>query len=344
MKVREVGKVALNQSDEMYASAQADSPSSSSIAPSSLWSAGRPSFKQQRAGEPLPVANQAHTAFRGLYGNPPPTGSRRMKRPDEFNLRNLARPYETPKRVVLPPEDLYGWPMGEDYSGLLEARTPSLATRAVIRGLKLQRCLEALSQSELAVFVTLMFNPYVLDLRDQYPVYKSENYWKAESNSDLMLRSDVMTIDLIVAHVMPGCNQLRFHGISVKHASYKSSKKDLKREQRERDAMVPRGWTWELICSDEIPRIEVDNCMLLYTFIRDSDVPGLCEKARTLAACLAKSTAKGPMFSVIGRISRLLGICLDDGYRLFAVAVAYGFLTLDHSIRLDRDRPLSLIW
>ncbi|CAN7770612.1 TnsA endonuclease N-terminal domain-containing protein [Caballeronia sp. LjRoot34] len=265
-------------------------------------------------------------------------------KPAHFHLRDLPLPFETPPNVMLPPVDDYGWPTGEDYEPMLEARTPmSIGTRATMRGVKYRRRFEMLSMGELAVQVAHMFNPYVIDLREQYPVYDPADFWRANASGERMVRRQVMTIDLVLTYILPGSNTPRYHAISVKHAGYDPSPKDREREDRERTAMAVRGWTWELIRANEIPRIEVENYMLLHSFMRYTDALSSYESARIFARCLNQSSAKGKMSSVVKRISKRLCIEPDEGFRLFAVAVAYGFLTLDHSRRLKLHEPIALI-
>ncbi|MFM0329505.1 PDDEXK family nuclease [Paraburkholderia strydomiana] len=265
-------------------------------------------------------------------------------KPAHFHLRDLPLPFETPPNVMLPPVDDYGWPTGEDYEPMLEARTPmSLGTRATMRGVKYRRRFEMLSMGELAVQVAHMFNPYVIDLREQYPVYDPADFWRANASGERMLRRQVMTIDLVLTYTLPSSNTLRYHAISVKHAGYDPSPKDRTREEKERTAMAARGWTWELIRANEIPRIEVENYMLLHSFIRHTDAPLSYESARIFARCLKQSSAKGKMSSVVKRISKRLCIEPDEGFRLFAVAAAYGFIMLDHGRRLKLHEPIALV-
>jgi len=273
-----------------------------------------------------------------------PTSGDDRSKPKEFHLRDLPLPFETPPNVMLPPVDHYGWPTGEKYEPILEARTPmSIGTRATMRGVKYRRRFEMLSMGELAVQVVHMFNPYVIDLREQYPVYDPGDFWRANASGERMLRRQVMTIDLVLTYMLPSSNTLRYHAISVKHVGYDPSPKDRAREEKERTAMAARGWTWELIRANEIPRIEVENYMLLHSFMRHTDAPSSYESARIFARCLKESSAKGTMSSVVKRISKRLCIEPDEGFRLFAVAVAYGFITLDHSRRLKLHEPIALI-
>ncbi|MGY6121545.1 TnsA endonuclease N-terminal domain-containing protein (plasmid) [Paraburkholderia strydomiana] len=261
----------------------------------------------------------------------------------ELRILDLPRPFATPPGVILPPVDEFGWPMGEDYAAILEARTPSLSTRATMRGIKFHRRYEALSMGELGIQVALMFNPYVIDFREQYGIYDERNYWKAKRQGKRMLRSHVMTIDIIVTYVLPHSKQLRYHGISVKHESYVASPSDLRREERERDAMAKRGWTWELMLSNAVPRMEIENYFLLRQMIRDTDVREWYGRAQDFAKVLLASSARASMASVLARLARRHGISCADAHRLFAVAVAYGFLTLDHTKRLAPELPIALI-
>jgi hypothetical protein len=265
-------------------------------------------------------------------------------KPKDFCLRDLPLPFETPPSIVLPPVDDYGWPTGEKYEPILEARTPmSIGTRATMRGVKYRRRFEILSMGELAVQIAHMFNPYVIDLREQYPVYDPGDFWRANASGQRMQRKQVMTIDLVLTYILPTSETLRYHAISVKHAGYEPSPKDLEREERERKAMVARGWTWELMRANEIPRIEVENYMLLHSLMRHTDASSSYESARIFARCLNHSSAKGKMSSVVKRISKRLRIEPDEGFRLFPVAVAYGFITLDHTRRLKLHEPIVLI-
>lgn len=261
----------------------------------------------------------------------------------EFKLLNLARPFVTPRDIRLPPTDKYGWPHGVAYEALLKARQPSLSTRSTFRGMKFRRRYEALSGNEQRILFSLAFHPYVIDVRDQYGIYDVAALRRAQNNGELLLRTDLMTIDVIVTYVLPGSLDLHYHGISIKPANYVPDHGELDRERREQNALAPRGWTWELMRGDAISQREFANNFGMYRTVRDQNVALNYDDAHWFSKALLRSSARGTMDSVLGRISRRLGISDDAAHQLFAVAVAYGFLTVDHSMDLRVDLPLHLI-
>lgn len=261
----------------------------------------------------------------------------------EFTLLNLARPFVTPRDIRLPPTDKYGWPHGVAYEALLKARQPSLSTRSTFRGMKFRRRYEALSGNEQRILFSLAFHPYVIDVRDQYGIYDVAALHRTQSMGELLLRTDLMTIDVIVTYVLPGSLDFHYHGISIKPADYVPDQEDLDREYREQKALSVRGWTWELMRGDAISQREFANNFGMYRTVRDQDVALNYDNAQWFAKALLRSSAGGTMGSVLGRISRRLGISDDAAHQLFAVAVAYGFLTVDHSKDLRVDSPLHLV-
>jgi hypothetical protein len=261
----------------------------------------------------------------------------------EFKLLNLARPFVTPKNIRLPPTDKYGWPHGAAYDALLKARQPSLSTRTTFRGMKFRRRYEALSGNEQRILFSLAFHPYVIDVRDQYGIYDVAALRRVLNKGELLLRTDLMTIDVIVTYVLPGSLHLHYHGISIKPANYVADQVELDREQRERMTLALRGWTWELMRGDAIGAREFANNFGMYRTVRDQNVALNYDEAQWFARELLKSSDRGKMGSVLGRISRRLGIGDDAAHQLFAVAVSYGFLTVDHAKDLRVDSSLHLI-
>jgi hypothetical protein len=260
-----------------------------------------------------------------------------------FRIFELPRPFETPPYIALPAHDAFGWQHGDRYSPLLKARTPLRSTRAVVPGFKFSRLHQALSMSEFRVIIGLAFHPYVVDFREQYGVYDRRAYWSAVSNGKRMRRSDLMTIDVIVTYVLPPDFKLLYHAISVKHPGYQPTDEDLRREEREKTQMGARGWTWELLRGDAIPMTEFVNLRLLYGFAREQNLPSLYMAAREFAPVVLRSSNRGSLDAVMLRVSRSLGMDLDDAYRRFSVAVAYGFLQVDHRYDLRVDETLHLL-
>ncbi|HKR40188.1 MAG TPA: hypothetical protein VJU59_11010 [Paraburkholderia sp.] len=260
----------------------------------------------------------------------------------DLRFLELPRPFATPHGVELPAFDEYGWEMGESYEAMLEARKPSLATRAAFHGIHHERRYEALALTEFGIQLAMMFNPYVLDFREQYGIYTSAAYWRARARGKRLHRSQMTTIDIVVTYARPPHFELQYHAISVKSREYEPNEKDKRREIKERTLVDERGWTWELMRSNAVPDQEVNNYVFLWTLIRMTSVRQLYEQSRQFARDLITHSTRGSLHSVLERRARGFGISTDMAYRLFASGVSYGFLTLDHSKRLGQELPLAL--
>lgn len=94
---------------------------------------------------------------------------------------------------------------------------------------------------------------------------------------------------------------------------------------------------------DAVSQREFVNNFGMYRTVRDQNVALNYDRAEWFAKKLLRSSRRGTMGSVLGRISRRLGISDDAAHQLFAVAVSYGFLTVDHSKDLRVDLPLHLL-
>lgn len=260
----------------------------------------------------------------------------------DFRLLELPRPFSTPPGIELPPFDEYGWQMGKPYEAMLEARKPSLATRAAFRDFYHQRRYEALALTEFGIQFALLFNPYVLDFREQYGIYDPAAYWRAVARGKRMSRSAMTTIDIIVTYALPPHFELRYHAISVKSAEYQPTPTDMKRELKERTLVDRRNWTWELMRSNAVPEGEINNYVFLWTLINKTEVRHLYDSSRRFAEQLMTHSVQGSLHAVLERRARGLGVSRDTAYRLFASSISYGFLTLDHSKRLAQQLPLAL--
>lgn len=261
----------------------------------------------------------------------------------EFSIFDLKPPYPAPSVIKLPKRDPFGWPHGEEYTPLLKARTPSMATRAVMPGFKMERLHQALSTAELRVLLKLAFHPGVLDFREQYGIVDEKAFWRAELNGMRMQRSKLMTIDVIVTYFCPHELKLKYHGISIKARGYVPDETEQRREERERKAMEDRGWTWELIIGDEVSMVEFGNLKLLMGFAAHHDLPSLYSVAESFAKVVIRCSNKGSLDAILLRVARDISTSLDDAYVRFSAAVAYGFLTLDHRYDLRPAHRLELV-
>lgn len=260
-----------------------------------------------------------------------------------MKVLELPLPFITPPGVTLPTVDAFGWPHGVEYEGFLKARAISLATRSTFRGLKFKRRYEALSLNELKPLFSFAFNPYVIDIRDQYPVYEREKYNAAVLNGKRMRRSDVMTIDIVLTLVLPPDNRLHYHGISIKDTGFVIDEAAQRRLERESSKLAERGWTWELLRGGQFTKMAFSNHFVMYRCVKDTDIFALYDQADWFSKTLLKSSTRGTMGNVLARVSRRLGIPEDMAHRLFAVGASFGFLSIDHSKQLRVDGPLHLL-
>lgn len=244
--------------------------------------------------------------------------------------------------ALLPIRDCNQAPHGRAYRPFERARKPRFSTRATTNALHNDRRHELLSLGEYRVLVVLQFHPWVRDIREQYPMLDHEKFWKALDQGKRMRRSDILTIDFIVTYQLPHSTELRYHGISIKSARYAPDDKDKAREDKERACLTSIGWTWELVKSDAVSDREYQNCALLYNYVRDTDIMQLRDAARQFAAALKKGSRSGVLGAVLSRLGRNMHLDELQTHRLFASAVAFGYLELDHEYGLGMDRELML--
>ncbi|WP_155770750.1 TnsA endonuclease N-terminal domain-containing protein [Burkholderia multivorans] len=259
-----------------------------------------------------------------------------------MNILTLPTPFVTPRRIALPSRDAFGIPHGIAYAPFRKASDISLATRASFGGIKIRRVHEALSLNELRAMLAFNFNPYVVDIRDQYPVYDQEDYNRAKRNGMRMPINRVMTYDIVLTVVLPPDCRLHYHGISIKDAGDELTQADWNRQKREQDIFRERNWTWELLRGNQFTRRAYGNHSLMKTWIANVDVWNHYEEAVILAARLKTRSQRGTLDDILNRHARHMGISCNHAFELFSTAVSFGHLYIDHSKDLRVDKPLHL--
>lgn len=259
-----------------------------------------------------------------------------------MNILTLPAPFVTPRHIILPHRDPFGVPHGRHYAPLREAADNSFATRASFGSIKVRRVHEALSLNELRAMLAFNFNPYVVDIRDQYPVYDQEDYNRAKRNGMRMPINSVMTYDIVLTIVLPPDYQLHYHGISIKDANDDLTQADWNRQKREHDIFRVRGWTWELLRGDHFTKRAYGNHSLMKAWIANVDVWNHYEEAAMLATRLKTRSQRGTLDDILNRNARHMGISCNHAFELFSAAVSFGFIYIDHSEDLRVDKPLHL--
>ncbi|WP_426396462.1 TnsA endonuclease N-terminal domain-containing protein [Ralstonia sp. R-29] len=198
-----------------------------------------------------------------------------------MKIFELNAPFVTPRDIALTPLDPYGMHQGPLYAAFHKARPPRSSTRTTLADLKFDRRLEALSTNETRVLYALMFHPYVIDIREQYPFCDDDTLLSARTQGRRVRRTEMTTLDVVVTYVTPTCSVPRYHAISVKSPSHVPTVEDARREERERAYLDRLGWSWELVKGDEITDEHYTNCRLLYHTVRDTDIWSLYDLAET---------------------------------------------------------------
>jgi hypothetical protein len=273
----------------------------------------------------------------------PPGANKPEKSPEGFSILTLPRPFITPAHVRLPAVDSEGFPHGESYTALLKARTPSMSTRTTLPGFKFKRRFEVLSLGELRILLALWFNPYIVDIREQYGRFDTEAFYRSLDQGMTLPRSQLMTIDVIATYLAPHDGRMRNHAISVKSRDYEPTDDDLAREKRELASVRHAGWTWELLLGDSITDMEYGNYGFLWSLVRNQDLPSLYAPASRFMQLLVRVSDRGSLEEMLHRAAIRGGIGQAHAARLFAVGVAYGFLTPDHRCPIRAHQPLYLI-
>lgn len=257
-----------------------------------------------------------------------------------MKIFEMNAPFVTPRDIALTPLDSYGMHQGETYAAFHKARPPMNSTRTTLAALKFDRRLEALSTNETRVLYALMFHPYVIDIREQYPFCDDATLLRAQQQGRRVRRTEMTTLDVVVTYVTPDCLVPRYHAISVKNPLHVLTEEDARREERERRYLERLGWSWELVRGDDVPDEHYTNCRLLYRTVRDTDIWSLYDLAAAFSHALLNGGQKGSAIVVRRRAARKLGLLPDAGERLFATAVAFGFLRLEPTVLFQPTKPI----
>jgi hypothetical protein len=260
----------------------------------------------------------------------------------DFHIFDLPRPFAMPPGLEVEAFDEYRWETGARYESILQARKPSLATRGVLPSLQDQRVLQALSMGEFTIQLALMFHPYVVDIREQYPYYTDAAYLRAQAAGKRMSRPDLLTFDLVLTYWHPKLRMLRCHVVSVKHARHVLDKSDEDRTIKERTLCGGRDWTWEMLRSNAIPSRELGNYAALWSMAKSQKVRHLYELSSQFADNLMSHSVRGTLQAVLERRASSMRVSMDTAVHLFVSAVSHGFVTLDHSKRVDARLAIPL--
>ncbi|TDY87776.1 UNVERIFIED_ORG: hypothetical protein DFO49_4423 [Herbaspirillum seropedicae] len=183
-------------------------------------------------------------------------------------------------------------------------------------------------------------NPYVLEIRSQYPEWDRGKFAQRLIRGDDIPKNGVMTIDFMLTIKLPGSSQLHYHGVSFKPYAQLELDKNPERHERERHALGLWGATHEIMTEHTFSAQEdVNNQRLFQYMLHVTDINRYALLAREFARRLLSSNATGSYDRVIAMTANLMRCSRDKGYRLYALAHFLGYLRFDHQKELLPKSP-----
>ncbi|SAK55561.1 hypothetical protein AWB79_02200 [Caballeronia hypogeia] len=271
---------------------------------------------------------------------------RRVQSSVDFRLtiETLLTPqYYGTQEVRLPAVDCRNVEHGILYDPLLKAGMQRIGTGSSNVGVKLARCVECLSVLERAVWLAFVFNPIIVDIREQYPMADPEIVRRRVQANESLRRADVPSLDFVVTLIHPNTHRLMYAGISVKLSKVVSTKKVKARNKREMTFCAGLDWPWFIITELNLDAVQCKNRRVLREYIRRSRVADFEDILVPFAHEFLGTGQSTPLDRRIERVARRLGRSLDDGYRAFSFAVMMGLIRLDWTQLINQFQPLKIL-
>lgn len=141
-----------------------------------------------------------------------------------------------------------------------------------IYGHKTKRTHHLLSDLELAIFLILEWNPFIQDIREQFPlrIEQTEEIAQAASINHPTIRGvkQIMSTDFYV--LSSDAQKPRF-AIQAKYQKDIEDTRTIEKLELERRYWQSRGIPWQIITEQEIPKIVFNNIKWLYPVIKEED-------------------------------------------------------------------------
>jgi len=259
-----------------------------------------------------------------------------------MNIFDLALPFETPRQIRRPLRDPFDKAHGDSYTPSRTAATMNLATRSTWPGVKVLRNHEALSMQKLRAILHFSFSPYVVDIREEYPLCSRESYLRAKRRGVRVPESECTICNINLTLVLPPDFRLHYHTVSLWNKPGETNVPSSPRDRREHAMSLERGWTWQKVNGDRFTKKEYGNNLLMSRWMSQVNIWKHHEAACALAARIKTRSLRGTLSHILDRHARHMGISVDHAFELFAVAVSFGYLYIDHGEYLRVDLPLIL--
>ncbi|MCB1484164.1 MAG: TnsA endonuclease N-terminal domain-containing protein [Hyphomicrobiaceae bacterium] len=187
--------------------------------------------------------------------------------------------------------------VGREYRPWLNVTdVPSIGVSSQPYFAKIGRCLQLLSDLESAAFLRFWWDPSVVDIREQFPLPRTETRNIASSIGVKHPRYPrtsldvIMTTDMLVTRLNDGA--IEFQAYSVKYAEDASRQRTVEKLEIERLYWERSGVRWRVISETELPAVETLN--LSWIFGADETLCLLGSKGQDLMERLAGGFASAP--------------------------------------------------
>lgn len=201
-------------------------------------------------------------------------------------------------------------------------------------------CHSSLEQVHLSCFE---MNPFIVEIRAQYPEWSRSQYLQMKGNQVRMPKHSLMSIDFMLTIKIPGRLGLHYHGVSTKPYELLRDPAVERRHAREKAMLAEWGCSHEIMTEHTFTTKEVrNNQRLLQFMLHTEDISTHRDEAAVLSAQLAGDNVPGSCDSKIELVAQRFGWTRDKGYRVFAIANFLGYLAIDHAYELLPEKPLHL--
>lgn len=240
------------------------------------------------------------------------------------------------------PHDVNGIADGHLYPVFLQTRDMHayMSLRSGKEGVWSGRTHILASLDEHKVFFELEANPYVLSIREGYPL-ASPDVKEDLLEGKVVARNRVMTVDFILT--LPPKKfggALRYHGVYRKPGSLSSTPAGRRRMAKEERALAELGWTWSSV---KVPSdTRVAGLWKLREWAKAGPIDNAARDAAELATLLYKTGSTKELDRLLRMLGKRLGIVPADQYFVFAAAFYFGYVSVEKEAVLDEGYPLVL--
>lgn len=242
------------------------------------------------------------------------------------------------------PNDVRGVSAGSAYRPFLwSGYANTRGTSESVPGIKTGRGHELLSQHEVRVFYQLHFNPRIIDIREQYPVFSTELLHRiAADPSYVPRRTEVPTFDFVLTIGDQDGRPYRTVVLNIKEVKELHKPAVMRRFLRERKFCQELGWGWYVMTERDTNAIVAKNARRLYEWIvRAEMVSGSADAVRAAAWLTANNSRKFDLISLLERCATDLEIPRESMTHIFALACYLGCIAPEMSKPIELMRPLE---